>query len=206
MSSTALTVIIIVALVVVLAVVALALRARRRSRLQSQFGPEYDRTVEESGSQRAAHQDLAERKAEHDKLELRELSPQSRRRYEASWQGVQEGFVDSPDAAVVDADRIVGELMRERGYPTGTYDKQVRLLSVEHAQVLEHYRASHDIAQAHQRNKASVEDLRQAMLHYRALFGELLSPGDGDSRGAAGHPSDRTDSAPGSATDETRPR
>ncbi|MDQ6650455.1 MAG: hypothetical protein M3Z02_10115 [Actinomycetota bacterium] len=201
MSSTAITVLVAV-VVVVAVVVALVLLARRRSRLKNQFGPEYDRTVDEAGGKRAAHRELADRKAEHDKLQLRQLSPQSRERYEASWQRVQEGFVDSPDAAVVEADRVVGELMRERGYPTGDYDKQARLLSVEHAKVLEHYRAAHDIAEAHEQQKASVEDLRQAMLHYRALFGELLTTGDSASDSAERAPQGSTGTDERSATDE----
>lgn len=198
LSSTAITVLVAVVIVVAV-VVALVLVARRRSRLKNQFGPEYDRTVDEAGSKRAAHRELADRKAEHDKLQLRELSPQSRQRYETSWQGVQEGFVDSPDAAVVEADRVVGELMRERGYPTGDYDKQARLLSVEHAKVLEHYRAAHDVAEAHERQQASVEDLRQAMLHYRALFGELLNTGDSASESAEHGPRKGTGTAEQSA-------
>jgi len=199
--------VLIVVIIVVVVVIALVLLARRRSRIKSQFGSEYDRTVEEAGSKRAAHRELADRKAEHDKLELRELSPQHRQRYESSWQSVQEGFVDSPDTAVVEADRVVGESMRDRGYPTADYDKQARLLSVEHSQVLEHYRSAHDIAKAHEQKKASVEDLRQAMLHYRALFGELLTPGGTASEGAGQvHRGEGMGSAEGSTTDETRGR
>ncbi|MFF8610450.1 hypothetical protein ACF06X_31565 [Streptomyces sp. NPDC015346] len=169
---------IIIPVVVVLALIAVAMTVvRRRRRLRERFGPEYERTVEDAGSRRAAERDLAEREKRHDSLELRPLEASERDRYAREWNGVQEEFVDRPEDAVHDADRLVTALMRARGYPTEDFDQQVRDLSVEHGQTLEHYRAAHEINALSSRRQATTEQLRGAMVHYRALFDELLSDG-----------------------------
>ncbi|QGZ52156.1 hypothetical protein GPZ77_30740 [Streptomyces sp. QHH-9511] len=169
---------IIIPVVVVLALIAVAMTvARRRRRLRDRFGPEYERTVEDAGSRKAAERDLAEREKRHDSLELRPLEDRERDKYAREWNGVQEEFVDRPEDAVHDADRLVTALMRARGYPTEDFDQQVRDLSVEHGRTLEHYRAAHEINTLSSRRQATTEQLRGAMVHYRALFDELLADG-----------------------------
>ena len=154
--------------------VALLLRMQfRRRRLQERFGPEYDRKLQESENRRQAERELADREKRYDELEIRPLEPAKRDQYAADWQRVQERFVDTPDAALTDAHRVVVLVMRERGYPTEGYEQQLSDLSVAHARTLEHYRAAHDI---HTRTggDATTEDLRRAMVHYRAVFTDLL--------------------------------
>ena len=168
---------IIVLIVVVLVVVALALVLRqvaRRKALQKTFGPEYDRVVAQSDSRTEAEQELRDRERRHAELELTPLTPESKARYQSSWEEVQIRFVDAPDDAVATADELVTRLIAERGYPTGSYDDQLATLSVEHAKTLEHYRDAHEISQRSERGEATTEDLRQALVHYRALFADLL--------------------------------
>ncbi|MFF3978042.1 hypothetical protein [Streptomyces sp. NPDC001828] len=182
-----LTVIIIIVAVVVLIACAVAARmvAVRRHELQERFGPEYERTVEEQDSRRAGEQELRERQERHDALDIKPLPAAARDRYSQDWARVQEQFVDRPDEAVHDADRLVTTLMSERGYPTEGYEQQVKDLSVEHGETLEHYRAAHDINERSARHQATTEELRGAMVHYRALFEELLHNGDRPGRSPA---------------------
>ncbi|HEX6342772.1 hypothetical protein [Umezawaea sp.] len=169
----------IVVVLVVLAVIAVLLnRYLQRKRLQDRFGPEYDRTVQGSENRTAAERELVERQKKHAELELRELSPQSRESYGRHWARIQEQFVDTPAGAVAEADVLVTDLMSERGYPTGSYEKQAELLSVEHSRTLEHYRSAHEISQRDQSGDATTEDLRNAMVHYRTLFQDLLGSTD----------------------------
>ncbi|MET9364457.1 hypothetical protein ABZX93_26555 [Streptomyces sp. NPDC006632] len=180
-------IIIIVAVVVVLIVCAVAARrvmVRRRG-LQERFGPEYERTVEAQDSRRAAEQELREREERHDALDIKPLPAAARDRYSRDWARVQEQFVDRPDEAVHDADRLVTTLMSARGYPTEGYEQQLRDLSVEHGKTLEHYRAAHDVNDRSSSHRATTEELRGAMVHYRALFEELLHDGDRPGRDAA---------------------
>lgn len=176
MTGTQIAVLIVVA-VIVLAVAAAAVfvgRNRSRRRLQERFGPEYDRTVEESGSREAAEKELLERERRHAELTLTPLSAESRTRYSTEWERVQAMFIDSPVAAVAEADELVTQLIAERGYPAENYEEQLSHLSVEHANTLGHYRDAHAISVASARGEASTEQLRKALVHYRALFGELL--------------------------------
>ncbi|MFF7178316.1 hypothetical protein [Streptomyces sp. NPDC008121] len=176
--STGILLAIIIPAAVVIVLIAVAVTAdRRRRRLRDRFGPEYDRTVEEAGGRRAAEQELAEREKRHDALELRPLESSERDRYAREWNGVQEEFVDRPKEAVHDADRLVTALMRARGYPTDDFDQQLRDLSVEHGRTLEHYRAAHEVDTLGEGRQATTEELRGAMVHYRALFDELLADG-----------------------------
>jgi hypothetical protein len=168
------TVILIVVIVIILALVALAVVSTRRRALRQRFGPEYDRVLAEQDSRSAAEHELRERERKHAELDLKPLSAQSRTQYAAEWAEVQTQFLDSPQDAVRAGDDLVTRLVREIGYPTESYDEQVATLSVEHAQTLGHYRDAHDVFLSNERGEASTEQLRQALVHYRALFAELL--------------------------------
>ncbi|MQY28357.1 hypothetical protein [Nocardia aurantia] len=171
------TVVIVVVIVVVVAAV-LAVAAQpmlRRRRLRERFGPEYDRTVTESGDRRTAERELAERERRHSELDLRELSDDQRQRYTTRWTEVQERFVDDPEAALQDADQLIVSVMAERGYPTEDFDQQVADLSVEHAEPVGRYRVAHEIATRSDGNGVSTEDMRTAIVHYRDLFQDLLN-------------------------------
>ncbi|AWW35778.1 hypothetical protein [Streptomyces cadmiisoli] len=169
---------IILPIVIVVAVLAVAgLFVMRRQRLRERFGPEYERAVEDTGSRRAAERDLEARQKRHDELDIRPLSTGVRERYAEDWRSVQGEFVDRPEDAVQDADILVTSLMRERGYPTEGVSQRLKDLSVEHGRTLEHYRAAHEVNQLSRTHKATTEQLRGAMVHYRVLFEELLSDG-----------------------------
>lgn len=183
MDDTTLLVVLIVAVVVIALAVMLAARAKRRRELRDRFGPEYDRTIEQEGSTRAAERDLRERAAERDRLHLRELTPAERDRYRDEWQALQASFVDRPESALADADRLLTSLMRDRGYPVDDFERQAALVSVDHPNVVTHYRAAHDVHRRAGRERVSTEDQRQAVIHYRALFEELMVPGSGDDGG-----------------------
>lgn len=173
MSTGAIVAIIVVVIIVAAVLVAMA-AANRRRRLRERFGPEYDRAVSEHGSRREAEAELAGREKHVRELDIRPLSPAARSQYRSEWTAVQEQFVDAPQAAVTGAQTLVSAVMEDRGYPTRPYDETVADLSVEHASTLDHFRAAHDISQKAASGTASTEDLRQAMIHYRALFAELL--------------------------------
>jgi hypothetical protein len=176
---------IVIAVVVVLVVVvalAAASSRRRRHHLQTRFGSEYDRTVEGADRRREAERELREREARHDELDLRPLSDASRQRYTQQWQEMQSGFVDRPQVAVADADRLITDLMRERGYPVDDFDTRSELVSVDHPDVVENYRTAHGIAVKTVEGRTSTEDLRQAVISYRALFEEMLVDEPSDSR------------------------
>jgi len=162
------------AVIVLLAILWSATRAKRTRALQDTFGGEYDRTVEQTGDRRAAERELRGRQKQHDALDLRPLSPQSRDRYVRRWQSTQTRFVDDPKGAVAEADMLVQEVMQERGYPTKDFDRRVADISVEHPELVEKYRTADGIARASERGEASTEDLRHSVRHYRALFAELL--------------------------------
>jgi hypothetical protein len=167
-------VLIIAAVVIVIVIAALIAARRRRERLQERFGPEYDRQVDVSGNRRAAESELAAREKRRSKLEIRPLDPEARDRYLVSWREVQARFVDSPETAVGEADRLVADVMRERGYPVEDFEQREADISVDHPQVASEYRAAHGISMAQQHGQASTEDLRQALIHFRSLFDELL--------------------------------
>jgi hypothetical protein len=192
--STVAVVVIVIVVIVVLGVVGFVARGQARRRgLQQRFGPEYDRTVESHESTREAEQELLARQKRHDELEIHPLDPEARERHLAEWRQVQERFVDEPETAVTEADRLLVLVMGERGYPTEGYEQQVSDLSVEHATTIDRYRKAHDISTQAEAKKASTEDLRQAMVHYRALFTELLDT-DEDAI-TNGHGTNRADDA-----------
>lgn len=184
MSTGAIIGIIVVILVVAVLLVGLSAVNRRR-RLRDRFGPEYDRTVSEHG-RREAEAELAERERRVRQLDIKPLTPTARAQYASEWTVVQEQFVDAPQAAVTGAHTLVTAVMKDRGYPTEAFDQIVADLSVEHAATLDHFRAAHDISQRAASGTAPTEDLRQAMIHYRALFTELLGqPGNSASNARA---------------------
>jgi len=168
-------------IVVLLAVIGLLLVRQRRSRqLKQDFGPEYRRTVAEHGDQRAAEKELVDRRRRVDKFEIRPLDPTSRDRYADRWTATQRHFVDEPAAAVGDAHALVQDVMRDRGYPVEEdFELQAADISVEHPNVVENYRVAHQISLQARNGGASTEQLRQSMVHFRALFDDLLSRGDG---------------------------
>src|SRR5579864_7434049 len=173
-------VIAVAAAIVLVLIVSAALRGRRTRALKGQFGREYDRTVEHEGDRRAGERELVDRQKRHRALDLKPLSPQARERYVQSWQATQIRFVDDPAGAVVEADTLVQQVMKERGYPTDDFEQRAADISVEHPELVERYRTAHGIAQSHERGTASTEDLRQSVRHYRALFEELLGDGSAD--------------------------
>jgi cell division protein FtsX len=172
------TILVIVVLVVLVAV--LLGQRRRTQRLQQQFGPEYQRTVARAGDQRSAEADLAARQQRRRELNIVALEPAARDRYLEAWRVTQGRFVDDPAAATQQADRLVAQVMRDRGYPVDDFEQRAADVSVDHPQVAENYRAAHAVYQANEQGLASTDDLRQAFVHYRSLFSELLDvEGDG---------------------------
>jgi hypothetical protein len=194
MSTGAIIVVIVVAAVIVVALAWLASMQVQRRRLRERFGSEYDRTVESADNRRAAERELSERERRHSEYEIKPLAPAERERYTRQWMLIQEQFVDQPGRAVVEADRLVTVVMGECGYPTEGYQQQVSDLSVRHSSTLDHYRTAHGIKDRHEEAKASTEELREAMMHYRTLFQDLVesdvdgrtkSAGNGNGRSAS---------------------
>ena len=174
MSSASLA-IIVVAIIMILLVALLWYSRRLRSvQLQKQFGPEYQRAVAEKGGTRKAEDDLAARQKRVAKLEIRPLAADERQRFTDEWRAVQARFVDDPSTAVRDADALVARVMETRGYPVGDFEQRAADVSVDYPTVVEHYRAAHAIALRHAQSQVSTEELRQALVAYRALFAELL--------------------------------
>ena len=168
--------IVVVIIVVLIAVIAgLWFYQRKRSEaLRDKFGPEYDRVVTEADSRLGAESELKQREKRVDQLEIRPLEPDSRQRYQERWRDLEQRFVDDPAEAVTEADRMVIEVMRERAYPVESFEQRASDLSVEHPNVVENYRRAHGIAVQHEQGEADTEDLRQAVVSYRALVEDLL--------------------------------
>jgi hypothetical protein len=167
----------VVAVVIVCAVVVVAWaisRKRRHERLRDRFGAEYDRTVNAVGTTGRADAVLEERERRVEKYHITPLDERQRARFAEEWRRVQAVFVDDPAAAVTQADALVTEVMSARGYPMADFDRRVEDLTVEHGSVVQHYRAAREIAERHARHAATTEDLRQALVHYRELFADLL--------------------------------
>ncbi|MGH2653967.1 MAG: hypothetical protein ACRDHV_06410 [Actinomycetota bacterium] len=170
--------IVLVAIVLVGVVIAILYARRRSEHLRKRFGPEYERAV--ADGRLRGERELAVREYRVEQLEIRPLDPEQRDEFARRWRDTQAQFVDAPGEAVQEADRLVAEVMRERGYPVEDFDQREADLSVHHGNVLDNYRAAHGITLAYQQGHAGTEDLRQAMVHYRSLSEELLETAPSD--------------------------
>lgn len=173
------------AIIIIVAVVAAAIigyilytvnQKKHTGELKGRFGPEYDHTIEASGGRKQAEQDLSARQKRVEKLDIRPLGETQRQDYIERWRVIQERFVDDPRASVRDADHLVADTMTARGYPMAAWDQRAADVSVDHPQVVDNYRAGHEISQTMEAGQATTEQLRQAMVHYRTLFEDLLAP------------------------------
>jgi hypothetical protein len=169
-----------VAVLVIIGLIAAAVRRSRTARLREHFGSEYDHAVRSAGSRAAAEDALLARAEEVKQFDIRPLSAAERDRYRGEWKAIEARFVERPATAVVEAEEMIDNVMRARGYPMADFEKHAEHLSVKHPKVVEHYRAGHAALDAHEHGSSSTEDLRQAMLHYRALFEELVGAGGTD--------------------------
>jgi hypothetical protein len=167
-------VLVLIAIILIGAIVWITLSRMRSQRLRQRFGPEYERTIRSEGNVRKAEAALEARAKRVARLHIRPLDSTDAQRFDAAWRAVQARFVDDPRGAVTQADRLVGEVMAARGYPVGDFEQRVADVSVDHPDVVMNYRAAREIALQHAEGRATTEDLRQAMVHYRALFRDLL--------------------------------
>jgi hypothetical protein len=166
------------AVIVAIAVSIWLYRSKKRTeRLRADFGPEYRRMARAEGGATAAEKVLQERQARVKKLDIKPLTEQQRNEFADAWESAQAEFVDDPTAAVAHADVLVQEVMNVRGYPVADFEQRVADVSVDHPAVVQNYRLAHDIAVSHDREDVGMEKLREAMLHYRALFADLLHDG-----------------------------
>lgn len=169
----------VLAALLVLAIVAWAMQRRRQSdRLQQRFGTEYARAVDHLGSREKAEAELLARERRVERLHIQPLAPPDAARFTQDWKLLQARFVDDPHGTLADADRLVREVMLMRGYPMGDFERRAADISVDHPAVVEHYRAAHAIALRDQHDATDTEDLRKAVVHYRALFDDLLEVAD----------------------------
>ena len=169
---------IILAGVVVLALMAVGAwffyQKKQTHKLQGRFGPEYDRTVNELGSRTKGESELKAREKRVERLEILPLAPSEAARFTEAWRALQSRFVDNPKGVVVEAEKLVRELMEKRGYPMGDFERRAGDISVDHPDVVANYRSAQAIALRDQKGTADTEELRKAVVHYRALFDELL--------------------------------
>lgn len=172
--------IVVAVLVIVLVVVLVVLagrRNRRRSALRERFGPEYDQAVKRGKDRRAVEQRLEALAARRDTLEIHDVEPQEHERFAQRWDAAQLRFVDDPGQAVADADTVVNDVLRSRGYPVESFDDRAALVATDHQDVVEGYRQAHDTFAAHlQGGSGDTEDLRQAFVQYRDVFARLNVP------------------------------
>jgi hypothetical protein len=165
----------IIAIIVAIVLAVLLVASRRRSEhLRSRFGPEYERTVQESGDRRRAERELEQREKRVERLHIHPLAPRHRDDFMAAWRKDQARFVDDPGGAVAEADRLVQDVMKYRGYPVADFERRVEDISVDHPHLVRNYRAARDIAERNRRGEVTTEQLRTALVYYRALFEELL--------------------------------
>jgi hypothetical protein len=171
---TVIAVLAIVALAIVIAIAAIVYKRSTTARLRRRFGPEYERTVLELGSERKAEAVLADREKRVSKLKLRELGEMQRERFAADWNTVQARFVDHPKGALIEADELITALLQARGYSVAGFEQRADDISVNYPRVIESYRSAHNVALLSARDQASTEELRTAMIQYRNLFDELV--------------------------------
>ena len=168
---------IVVGVVVIAALAMMASRSRRSAGLRDRFGPEYDRTVESAGSRRTAERDLHEREQRYESMDIRPLSEAARERYTEDWERAERLFVDDPELAAREADRIVRGVLDDRGYPNDDLDTQTAAMSVEHPSAVQRYRHGHDMVHSNgQSPEERTENLRKAMVDFRVVFEELVEP------------------------------
>jgi hypothetical protein len=168
----------VVVVIVLIALAAYLLYQKKQShRLEQRFGPEYGRAVKELGSRAKAETELKTREKRVEHLNIVPLAPAEADRFSQAWKLLQGNFVDNPKGVVVEADQLVRELLLKRGYPMGDFERRAADISVDHPAVVTHYRAAQVIAARDQRGEADTEELRKAVVHYRALFDELLEAG-----------------------------
>jgi len=168
-------ILLLVLIVVVIAVGAfLFWQWRRSAALKKKFGPEYQHAVGHFGDERKAEAELAAREKRVRRLDIRPLRAEEQARFSDAWKKAQARFVDEPSKAAAEADILVKELMQARGYPVGDFEQRAADISVDHPNVVSNYRAAREIALRNNAGKATTEDIRQAMVHYRSLFEELL--------------------------------
>jgi hypothetical protein len=174
-STVTILIVVVVLLVIALAAVGAMLAKRRRSEhLQEHYGSEYERAVAKSGDRRAAEAELSEREKRHRSLEIRDLEPAERESFENTWVDIQRGFVDDPVHSVRRADALVVDIMRTRGYPIDDFDRRAEDISVEHPEVVQHYRDARATRVATDEGAVDTERQRQAVTSYRALIEALL--------------------------------
>jgi hypothetical protein len=179
MDGTVVAVIVIVLVVVVLALI-VGIQQNKRRRLRERFGPEYERRVETSGDRREAEREMHDLARERDGLDIKPLDPDARERYVAVWGQVQAQFVDEPQTALESANTLVGQVMRDRGYPVDDFERRADLITVDHPGVVDHYRAAHDVQVRSSEGGVTTEEQRVAFVHYRELFAELVEVGAAD--------------------------
>jgi hypothetical protein len=168
-------IVLLIAALIVIAVFAwYILREQRSRRLRSRFGPEYDDVLRRYGDRPRAEEALAGREKRMEKIHIRSLSHEEHDRFSEQWHIVQARFVDDPPGSIHDADQLVCEVMRSRGYPMSDFNHRADDLSVDHPLVVRNYRLAHQIAESHDKGEASTEELRQALVYYRDLFDDLL--------------------------------
>ena len=178
-------IVIVAAVVIVIALVAWAIVNKRRTdELRGRFGPEYDRALRSDGGRREAESDLRERVDRYEALNIRPLDANTADRYRQEWRDVQAKFVDAPEDSLRRADGLITEVMQRRGYPMSDFEQRSADLSVEHGAAVQDYRAAHAVSMATERGLATTEDLREAMVHYRSLFDEMVGAGTAPSDGA----------------------
>jgi hypothetical protein len=189
------TVIIIVLVVAAVLVIAGAVAAfvidqdKKRRRVREDFGPEYHRELARTGDRGRAQKELEERQKRVASFDLKPLSAEDSRRFSDQWRSTQERFVDDPKSATRDADGLIQEVMETRGYPVSDFDQRAADISVDHPEIVQNYRSAHQISEANDRGEASTEDLRQAFVHYRSLFQDLLETEDAPVEAEATRPS-----------------
>lgn len=173
--------VIVVGVMIVIVAIFLVMKRKRSDHLKGRFGDEYDRAVEHVGSRPQAEAALAEREKRVESLDIRPLTAPEYRRFDDEWREVKALFVDSPDEAVLHADRMVAVMMKTVGYPMADFDRRFEDLTVDHADIAKHYREGHAVIEGHNSGSVSTEDMRRAMKHYEALFDHLTADADRNS-------------------------